>query len=50
MSTTKPITGGEFLIRESSSSDIFIPEELSEELLMVRNSDIADSTEICLSK
>jgi len=37
MSTnTKPITGGEFLIRETLSSDIFIPEEWSEEQLMMK--------------
>ena len=37
MSTTnKPITGGEFLIRETLSKDIFIPEEFSEELLMMK--------------
>lgn len=34
--TTKPITGGEFLIRETQAQDIFIPEEFSEELLMMR--------------
>lgn len=34
--TNKPITGGEFLIRDTSSSDIFIPEEFSEELLMMK--------------
>lgn len=33
---TKPITGGEFLIRETQAQDIFIPEEFSEELLMMR--------------
>jgi alkylation response protein AidB-like acyl-CoA dehydrogenase len=37
MSTnTKPITGGEFLIRETISSDIFIPEEWSEEQIMMK--------------
>ncbi|MDZ4751483.1 MAG: acyl-CoA dehydrogenase family protein [Flavobacteriales bacterium] len=37
MSTnTKPITGGEFLIRETLSSDIFIPEEWSEEQMMMK--------------
>ena len=34
--STKPITGGEFLIRETSSVDIFIPEEWSEEQLMMK--------------
>jgi alkylation response protein AidB-like acyl-CoA dehydrogenase len=34
--TTKPITGGEFLIRETASHDIFIAEEFSEELLMMK--------------
>ncbi len=33
---TKPITGGEFLIRETASHDIFIAEEFSEELLMMK--------------
>jgi alkylation response protein AidB-like acyl-CoA dehydrogenase len=37
MSTNnKPITGGEFLIRETLSSDIFIPEEWSEEQIMMK--------------
>lgn len=34
--TTKAITGGEFLIRETASQDIFIAEEFSEELLMMK--------------
>lgn len=32
----KAITGGEFLIRDTASSDIFIPEEWSEEQLMMK--------------
>lgn len=32
----KAITGGEFLIRETSASEIFIPEEFSEEQLMMK--------------
>ena len=32
----KPITGGEFLIRDTESKDIFIPEEWSEEQLMMK--------------
>lgn len=37
MSTNnKPITGGEFLIRETLSSDIFIPEDWSEEQIMMK--------------
>lgn len=31
----KPITGGEFLIRKTTSSEIFIPEEWNEEQLMM---------------
>ena len=31
----KPITGGEFLIRKTAASEIFIPEEWTEEQLMV---------------
>lgn len=34
--TTKPITGGEFLIRDTEAHEIFIPEEFSEELLMMK--------------
>jgi len=34
--TTKPITGGEFLIRDTQAQEIFIPEEFSEELLMMK--------------
>ena len=30
------ITGGEFLIRETQAHDIFIPEEFSDEQLMMR--------------
>ncbi|MBL7944161.1 MAG: acyl-CoA dehydrogenase family protein [Flavobacteriales bacterium] len=33
---TKPITGGEFLIRDSSPADVFIPEEFSEEMRMMK--------------
>jgi alkylation response protein AidB-like acyl-CoA dehydrogenase len=33
---TKAITGGEFLIRETSAKDIFIPEEFSEEMRSMR--------------
>ncbi len=33
---TQAITGGEFLIRETSAQDIFIPEEFSEEMQMMR--------------
>jgi alkylation response protein AidB-like acyl-CoA dehydrogenase len=32
----KAITGGEFLIRETAASDIFIPEEFTEEQLMMK--------------
>jgi len=32
----KAITGGEFLIRETAAKDIFIPEEWSEEQLMMK--------------
>ncbi|HEY8405206.1 MAG TPA: acyl-CoA dehydrogenase family protein [Flavobacteriales bacterium] len=32
----KPITGGEFLIRDTKPSEIFIPEEWSEEQLMMK--------------
>jgi alkylation response protein AidB-like acyl-CoA dehydrogenase len=32
----KPITGGEFLIRKTTSSEIFIPEEWNEEQLMMK--------------
>jgi alkylation response protein AidB-like acyl-CoA dehydrogenase len=32
----KAITGGEFLIRETPASEIFIPEEFSEEMLMMK--------------
>ena len=32
----KSIRGGEFLIRETSCEDIFIPEEFDEEQLMIR--------------
>ena len=31
----KPITGGEFLIRKTLSSEIFIPEEWNEEQKMI---------------
>lgn len=34
--TTKAITGGEFLIRDVAADDIFIPEEWSEEQLMMK--------------
>ena len=34
--TTKPITGGEFLVRETSFNDIFIPEEFNEEQRMMK--------------
>ena len=34
--TNKTIKGGEFLIRETSSDDIFIPEEFDEEQLMIK--------------
>lgn len=34
--TEKVLRGGEFLIRDSSPEDVFIPEELDEEQLMVR--------------
>lgn len=34
--TNKPLTGGEFIIRNTASSDIFIPEEWSEEQLMMK--------------
>lgn len=33
---THPLTGGEFLIRDTQSSDIFIPEEWTEEQLMMK--------------
>ncbi len=36
MSTHKPLRGGEFIIRESSADDIFIPEECNEDQKMVR--------------
>ncbi|MBX7052350.1 MAG: acyl-CoA dehydrogenase family protein [Flavobacteriales bacterium] len=32
----KAITGGEFLIRKTAASEIFIPEEFSEEMLMMK--------------
>jgi alkylation response protein AidB-like acyl-CoA dehydrogenase len=32
----KPITGGEFLIRKTTSSEIFIPEEWNEEQMMMK--------------
>ena len=32
----KPITGGEFLIRKTLSSEIFIPEEWNEEQRMMK--------------
>lgn len=32
----KPITGGEFLIRKTASSEIFIPEEWNEEQMMMK--------------
>src|SRR5574343_1287826 len=32
----KAITGGEFLVRRTNASDIFIPEEWSEEQLMMK--------------
>lgn len=32
----KPITGGEFLIRETQPSEVFIPEEWNEEQLMIK--------------
>ncbi|MFN8698986.1 MAG: acyl-CoA dehydrogenase family protein, partial [Flavobacteriales bacterium] len=32
----KAITGGEFLIRDTAASDIFIPEEWNEEQLMMK--------------
>jgi len=31
----KPITGGEFLIRETAAQEIFIPEEFNEEQKMI---------------
>lgn len=34
--TSKALKGGEFLIRESQPEDVFIPEELNEEQLMVK--------------
>jgi alkylation response protein AidB-like acyl-CoA dehydrogenase len=34
--TSRPITGGEFLIRETKAQDIFIPEEFNEEQLMMK--------------
>lgn len=34
--TNKPLTGGEFIIRNTHASDIFIPEEWSEEQLMMK--------------
>ena len=33
---SKPITGGEFLVRETPAADIFIPEEWTEEQLMMK--------------
>lgn len=36
MSNTKTIKGGEFVIRETSYQDIFIPEEFDEEQLMIK--------------
>lgn len=36
MSELKAITGGEFLIRKTTSSEIFIPEEWTEEQLMMK--------------
>ena len=36
MSTHKPLRGGEYIIRESSADDIFIPEECNEDQKMVR--------------
>lgn len=36
MTSTKPITGGEFLVRDSQPSEVFIPEEFAEELLMMK--------------
>ncbi len=36
MTSTKPITGGEFLVRDSQPSEVFIPEEFTEELLMMK--------------
>jgi alkylation response protein AidB-like acyl-CoA dehydrogenase len=35
MNTEKMITGGEFLIKETNASDVFIPEEWSEEQKMI---------------
>ena len=32
----KPLTGGEFLIRDVKSSEIFTPEEWSEEQIMMK--------------
>jgi alkylation response protein AidB-like acyl-CoA dehydrogenase len=34
--TNKPITGGEFLVRSTQASDIFIPEEWTEEQIMMK--------------
>ena len=36
VATQKAIRGGEFLIRETLASEIFIPEEFSEEQKMIR--------------
>ena len=35
MSDSKPLKGGEFLIRKTDAKDIFIPEEWNEEQLMI---------------
>ena len=31
----KPLQGAEFIIKESNSADVFIPEELNEEQVMI---------------
>ena len=36
LANTAVLKGGEFLIRESRPEDVFIPEELNEEQIMVR--------------
>ena len=36
MSTLKALRGGEFIIRDSAYTDVFIPEEFNEDQLMVR--------------
>ena len=36
LATTDVLTGGQFLIRESRPEDVFIPEELNEEQLMIK--------------